>query len=106
MKRIVFITPRDARYGFSISGVVQLAVKPDEAEATIRKVIAGEDTGVVVIDERLIGGISEERFREMEKKWYGMLLVLPAPERPAEEGEDYASRLIRRAVGYHVRLHL
>lgn len=106
MKRIVFITPRDARYGFSISGVVQLAVKPDEAEATIRKVIAERDTGVVVIDERLIGGISEERFREMEKKWYGMLLVLPAPERLAEEGEDYASRLIRRAIGYHVRLNV
>ncbi|MCM2358104.1 MAG: V-type ATP synthase subunit F [Geobacteraceae bacterium] len=106
MKSIVFITPRDASYGFSISGVSQLAITPEEAEATLRKVMAEPDSGVVVIDERLIGGIGEERFREMEKKWYGMLLVLPAPERIGEEGEDYAVRLIRRAIGYHVRLNL
>lgn len=106
MKSIVFITPRDARHGFSISGVSQLAITPEEAEATLRKVMAEPDSGVVVIDERLIGGIGEERFREMEKKWYGMLLVLPAPERIGEEGEDYAVRLIRRAIGYHVRLNL
>lgn len=105
MKRIVFITTRDARYGFSISGVSQLAVTPDEAEATIRKVLAEPDTGVAVVDGRLLGGIGEERFREMEKKWYGLLLVLPAPEK-GEEAEDYAERLIRKAIGYHVRLNL
>jgi hypothetical protein len=32
--------------------------------------------------------------------------VLPSPERAVEEIEDYASRLIRRAIGYHVRLKI
>lgn len=104
MKNIVFITPRDARYGFSISGVTQYAVTPDEAVATLTRVMAEPDSGVVVIDERLLGGIGEERFREMEKRWYGILLVLPAPEKAGAEAEDYVARLIRRAIGYHVRL--
>ena len=106
MKHIVFITPRDARHGFSLTGVTQFIVTPDEAEDGIRKAMADQDCGVVIIDERLLPGIGEERFREMERKWFGLLIVLPAPEKIGEEGEEYAERLIRRVIGYHVRLSL
>ena len=105
MKNIIFITPIDAQYGFSISGAIQYAVAPDEAEAALKRVMADPDSGVVAIDERLIAGIGEERFREMEKRWYGILILLPAPEKGAE-AEDYVLRLIRRAIGYHVRLQV
>lgn len=104
MKKIVFITPHDARHGFSLSGVTQLIAAPDEAEACIQKAMADPDCGVVIIDERLLAEIGEERFREMERRWFGLLVVLPAPEKIGEEGEDYAARLIRRVIGYHVRL--
>ena len=36
----------------------------------------------------------------------GILLVLPSPEKLPAEVEDYAARLIRRAIGYHVRLNV
>jgi len=81
-------------------------VAPDEAQAAIQQAMADPDCGVVVIDERLLAGMSEERFREMEKRWFGVLIVLPAPEKVEEEGVDYAERLIRRVIGYHVRLTL
>ena len=105
MKKIVFITPHDARYGFSLSDVTQFIVAPNEAEATVQQAMTDPECGVVVIDERLLSGINEERFREMEKRWFGLLIVLPAPEKAGEEGEDYAERLIRRVIGYHVRLN-
>lgn len=106
MKNITFITPREARYGFSLSGAVQHCVAPEDAEGALRQVLADPDSGVVVIDERLLAGIDETRFREMEQRWYGILLVLPAPGKAEAEEEDYALRLIRRAVGYHVRLQV
>ena len=105
MKHIVFITPRDARHGFCLSGVAQFIVTPDEAVASIQKAMADPECGVVIIDERLLAGIGEERFREMERRWFGLLLVLPAPAKIGEEGEDYAERFIRRVIGYHVRLN-
>ncbi|MBI1919934.1 MAG: ATPase [Geobacter sp.] len=104
MKSVVFITPPDARFGFSLSGVIQQTVSPEQALETLKTVLDDPETGVVIIDERLLGGIGEERFREMERRWYGVLLILPAPEKLAAEGEDYLQRLIRRAIGYHVRL--
>ena len=103
MKKIIFITPADARYGFTLSGAVQYCVPPEKAEELLRQIIAEPDSGVVVVDERLLAGIDEERFREMERRWYGILIILPAPGKGVAE-EDYAMRLIRRAIGYHVRL--
>jgi V/A-type H+-transporting ATPase subunit F len=104
MKSVVFITPPDVRFGFSLSGVIQHTVEPEQAEEALKAALEEPETGVVVIDERLLGKIGEERFREMERRWYGVLLTLPAPEKREAEGEDYLQRLIRRAIGYHVRL--
>ncbi len=105
MKKIVFITPSDSRHGFTLSGATQVIATPDEAEEAILRAMGDPDCGVVIVDERLLTGMREERFREMKARWFGLLIVLPAPETGVKEGEDYAERLIRRVIGYHVRLN-
>lgn len=104
MKKIVVITPPDAGFGFTLAGVTQILSTPEEAEAAVRQHMDDPECGVVILDERLLPGIDEQRFKEMERRWFGVLVVLPVPERGAREGEDYAARLIRRVIGYHVRL--
>jgi len=106
MKKIAFITPPDVSYGFSLTGVPQYAVEMPAYELTLKKIMDEPENGLVIIDERLIRGVSEERMRELEQAWHGILLVLPSPVKPTAEAEDYAARLIRRAIGYHVRLKL
>lgn len=103
MKRIVLITPPDARFGFSLAGVAQLIAVPEEAEGAVLGSMEDPECGVIVLDERLLAGMEEKRFREMEARWSGVLVVLPAPEKWGL-GEDYAERLIRKVIGYHVRL--
>ncbi len=105
MKKIVFLTTCDARFGFSLAGIAQHTVDPAEAHAELITLMAEPDNGLVIIDERLVRGPVEELMREREDAWQGILLVLPSPERLAPEVEDYAARLIRRAIGYHVRLN-
>ncbi len=106
MKKISFITPDYEEYGFKLSGVSHYVVREKEVEDTLRRIISEPDTGLVIIDERSLKGIDEKKLREIEKVWQGILLVLPSPEQRGIEIEDYASRLIRRAIGYHVRLRL
>ncbi len=106
MKKIAFITPSDAGFGFSLTGVPQYITDAGELEATFRIVTADQDAGLIIVDERLIGRLQEDRLRELDHGWGGVLLILPSPEKPPEEVEDYAARLIRRAIGYHVRLKL
>jgi vacuolar-type H+-ATPase subunit F/Vma7 len=103
MKKIIVITPADARNGFACCGAVQYAVQPGEAVGALERVMADADNGVVILDERLVSAVGEEQLRAIEKQSSGVLVVLPSPGR-ISSGEDYAVRLIRRAVGYHVRV--
>jgi len=111
--KIAFITPPDVEYGFSLTGISQTVTANHETEEMLKKVMDETENGLVIIDERLLSagrdskeGVTEERLRELEHHWQGILLVLPSPEKPPAEVEDYAARLIRRAIGYHVRLKL
>lgn len=106
MKNIAFITPADAEFGFRLAGVRQHVVKEDALVDAVQEIILQEDTGLIVIDERLLTGMNEDIIRAIEKKWHGVFLALPAPVNAPAEIEDYAIRLMRRAIGYHVRLNL
>lgn len=112
MRKIAIITPPDVEYGFSLTGIHQAIVEAADAETVLKKTMGDTENGLVIVDERLLtanrdgNGLSEERLREIENQWPGILLVLPSPGKPPAEAEDYAARLIRRAIGYHVRLKL
>lgn len=106
MKKIIFITPPDVQYGFSLAGIEQRAVEAAAADEELREALSGPDNGLIIIDERLFEGAVEERVREAENAWPGILLVLPSPLKLPPEAEDYAARLIRKAIGYHVRLNV
>ncbi len=112
MRKIAFITPPDAEYGFTLTGLSQIVADAGAMEETLKETMEETESGLVIIDERLLSanreskGLAEERLRELEHRWQGILLVLPSPDKPPAEEEDYAARLIRRAIGYHVRLKL
>lgn len=106
MKKIVFITARDVDQGFRLTGLNQYAVEDRETAGVLDALIKDQDNGLIIIDERLMGNGVEDRMRELENSWDGILLVLPSPEKLPPEAEDYAARLIRRAIGYHVRLNV
>jgi len=104
MKRIIFLTPDDLPYGFAIAGLEQLMIAADEAHRTLLETTDDPDVGVVVIDERLLVGVEDEVIQKLHHQWPGQLLVLPTPAGAVPVEEDYLQRLIRRALGYHVRI--
>ena len=106
MKKVIFITEPAARLGFGLAGIDQYIAEPQELEDILGKAVSDPDNGLIVIDERLTTSIDEERMREIEGAWHGVIVVLPSPLAGPGEIEDYAARLIRRAVGYHVRIRL
>ena len=106
MKKIVFITPVDAVNGFKLAGVSQYVTSSEEAELKLQEAVSETDTGLVIIDERLIHNIAEDMLKKIEDRFSGTMLVLPSPKRAEADVEDYAARLIRQAIGYHVRLKL
>lgn len=103
MNRIVVLTPSDADNGFACGGAIQHAVRPGRTTAALQGALQEAGSGVVILDERLLAEINEELLHEVEEAWPGVLVVLPAPG-GSGAAEDYATRLIRRAVGYQVKV--
>lgn len=103
MKRLVFVTPPPANPGFALAGAVQEVTSPAQIEATLRRLLGTATVAVVVVDERLLAALPDERLRTLERSSRTLLLALPAPLGGAE-GEDYIRRLLRRVLGYQVRI--
>jgi vacuolar-type H+-ATPase subunit F/Vma7 len=103
MNMIVALTPADADNGFACCGAIQHAVRAGQAAETLLLALEEAGSGVVILDERLVEEVGEEMLQSCERRWPGVLVVLPAPG-VSGAGEDYATRLIRRAVGYQVKV--
>ncbi|MDA8098125.1 MAG: hypothetical protein M0042_00700 [Nitrospiraceae bacterium] len=106
MKKIVFLTPEDVSCGFRLAGIEHRTSDPADMTAELEEILHLPDVGLVIIDERLVGTENEDLVLGYERDWQGILLMLPSPVKPPPEVEDYAARLIRRAIGYHVRLNV
>jgi vacuolar-type H+-ATPase subunit F/Vma7 len=106
VKKILVMTPAPPVSGFAIAGVMAREAVPIELPRLIDDAVSDTSVGVLVIDERVIGRQAQERIREVERRWRGAVVILPSPSKPAGPEEDYAHRLIRRAIGYQVRVQL
>ena len=105
-KRIVFFTAEDAMPGFRLAGFEQHACREAELKPLLLQCIASREYGLYVIDERLITEESEVGLREMERGHDLVFVIMPPPARLEEKKEDYAIRLLRRAIGYHIQLNV
>ena len=52
--QIIFITTRNAAYGFKLAGLTQHDATEDDIEAVLLKVINQTDAGLVIVEESLI----------------------------------------------------
>ena len=104
MKKVIFMTPGDAENGFQLAGVSQYITSAEKAEQKLLEAVKETDAGLIIIDERLLHDIHEESLKKIEARWSGTMLILPSPAPVKAAEEDYAARLIRHAIGYHVRL--
>lgn len=103
-KKIAFITEQDASYGFQMAGFDQFTCAAGSLSAVLSNILGNKEFGAIVIDERLISEDMEEDIRKQSHANDFVLVILPVPSIIAAKKEDYAARLLRRAIGYQVRL--
>lgn len=106
MKKIVFVTPADTSSGFGLAGVRHLATMGDEPARMVAALAADPSTGVLAVDERLLDAVVQRELDAIDRREPVVAVVLPAPSATETPLQDYALRLIRRAIGYQVRVNL
>ena len=105
-KRLIFFTEKDAQYGFSLAGFEQQVCASEELETLLEQFTQKPEYGLFVIDERLVTESIDKRLREMERGLDLVFIIMPPPAKMEAKREDYAVRLLRKAIGYHIKLNI
>ena len=105
-KRIIFFTAEDAMHGFRLAGFEQHVCASAELEALLQQFVQKSEYGLFVIDERLVTESIDNRLREMERGMDLVFIIMPPPLEAKAKREDYAVRLLRKAIGYHIQLNI
>jgi vacuolar-type H+-ATPase subunit F/Vma7 len=102
--KVLFLTPADAEPGFGLAAAQQRVCAPEDLHGALEAAMEDEAVGVIAVDERLLKAAGRQVLAEREARWPGVLVVLPPPEFAEYRAEEYITELIRRTIGYHVRL--
>ena len=102
---MVAVRPGDA-LGFRLAGATVEEVGPGRRRRRFRRLAAAADAGVLAVEEELLAAARPRPLRRARERGLPVVLPFALPRRWGEEGRGraYVAALIRRAVGYGVKL--
>lgn len=107
MARLIVITDPDTALGFRLAGVEATEVADaDEAADRLLSLLKSEEPGIVMYNEEYHTALSEHSRVALEESTAPVFF--PVPGRPVgrmgEPREEYLARLLRRAIGYQLKI--
>lgn len=105
-QRLVVIASQGLSAGFALTGVPVFEAKNGaDAAARIERLAESEHAGVVLLDETLYREIPEEIRRGLQRSALPLVIPVPGPDWTSEaSAHEYIVEILRRAIGYRVRL--
>ncbi|BDG06097.1 V-type ATP synthase subunit F [Anaeromyxobacter oryzae] len=104
LRLVVAVRPADA-LGFQLAGAPVEPVAPGEEGDAVRRLLAEPRTGVLAIEERVLAAIPPRLLARARARGLPVILPFALPRGPGEaRGSAYVAALVRRAVGYGVKL--
>jgi V/A-type H+-transporting ATPase subunit F len=101
----IAVRPGDA-LGFRLAGATVEEVAPGGEAAAFRRLLGDPRSGVLAVEEGLLGTIPPRLLRRARERGLPVVLPFALPRRAGDEGRGraYVAALIRRAIGYGVKL--
>jgi len=92
--------------GFRLAGVPVDEVAAGEEAARFRMLLADPTLSVVAVETAVLADVPEPLLRRAAERGLPVVLPFALPRRLSEAaaGRAYVAALIRRAIGYHVKL--
>jgi V/A-type H+-transporting ATPase subunit F len=105
LRLAVAVRPGDAG-GFRLAGAEVREVAPGEETAGFRELLGDPGVGVLAVEEALLGAAPPHLLARAHERGLPVVLPFALPRRWGEagRGQAWVAALIRRAVGYGVRL--
>ncbi|MEK7825367.1 MAG: V-type ATP synthase subunit F [Nitrospirota bacterium] len=105
--KLLIITYPDTSLGFNLAGIEVKEVKEDEDVTLILSdIIKTGGYGLLAIEEGLLSKVDEGILKRIRKTGIPVIVPIDTPKswHGEAETESYIARLIRRAIGYQVKI--
>lgn len=107
MARLLVITDPDTALGFRLAGVeVSEVTSKEEAAERLLAVLTAKEPGIVIYNEEYRAALTEKILVALDDSVSPVFFAIPVSlaQRAGEPREEYLARLIRRAIGYQLRI--
>lgn len=107
MSNLLIITYPDAAIGFSLAGIEVKEIKEGgDITSILHSIIKEGRYNLIAIEEKFLANVSDEILRRIRKKGIPVIVPIDTPRswQIESEMESYIVRLIRRAIGYQVKI--
>lgn len=104
--RMKVVTRPGAGLGFRLAGVPVEEVADAGAPQRLAAIVTEPGLGLVAIDAALLPQVPEAALERVSREGVPIVLPIALPERweAGVGGQEYVAALIRRAIGYHIKL--
>jgi len=105
--RLTVITDSDTALGFRLAGVkVTEVTGADEAAERLLALLRSKEAGIVIYNEEYQSAIPEKNQAALEESLTPIFFAIPVARtaRISERREEYLARLLRRAIGYQLKI--
>lgn len=107
MARLIVITDPDTALGFRLAGIEATEVTgAEEAAGRLLALLRTKEAGIVVYNEEYRSAIPEPYQTAMEQSLAPIFFAVPVARagRISERREEYLARLLRRTIGYQLKI--
>lgn len=107
MARLIVVTDPDTALGFRLAGVeVSEVSAKEEAADRLLTLLRAKEAGIVIYNEEYLAGLPEKSQVALEESMSPVFFAIPVSQakRVGEPREQYLARLLRRAIGYQLKI--
>lgn len=104
-KKILAILYPDVAMGFKMAGVdIWRAEDVKSAENLVLKALNEDSYGIVILEEELYEGFNQKLKDMVMDSVIPLIVPIPIKRLSGERVEDYLRNLIRRSIGFYIRI--
>lgn len=107
MSKILIITYPDISLGFRLSGIeIKEAKEGEDITPILNDIIKTGEYGLLVVEEKFLAKVDEGILKRIRKTGIPVIVPIDTPKswQAEAEMESYITKLIRRAIGYQVKI--
>ena len=105
MFKLTVICPEKLAKGFELTGVdVFTSDSKEKTERLLLQTIEEKKAGLVVLPQEHLESLDERKRKELEKLDFPLIVPVPMIRETEMTPEEYVSQMVRRAIGYQVKI--